>query len=61
MENINSENIDNNINIKMCVLIGGVIIAISVMIFLHIYGKSTVINDLKNKNKFNIDLTELIN
>ena len=61
MENVNSENINNNINIKMCILLGGVIIAISVMIFLYINSNSKVLNDLKNKNKVNIDMTELMN
>ena len=59
MENVNSENINNNINIKMCILLGGVIIAISVMIFLYINSNSKVLNDLKNKNK--VDMTELMN
>ena len=61
MENVNSENINNNINIKMCILLGGVMIAISVMIFLYINSNSKVLNDLKNKNKANIDMTELMN
>ena len=44
------ESSDENINLKMCILLGGVTIAIVVMVFLHLNSNNKVINDLKNKN-----------
>ena len=45
------ENTDNNINLKMCILLGGVMIAISVMIFLYVNSDNKILDDLKNKKK----------
>ena len=45
------ENIDNNINIKIGILCTGVLIAITVMLFLHCYKNNAIINGLKNKKK----------